>query len=305
VAPVVNNTAYPGSYGGYVGYQGPYYGYLSGAAEVTNANAQYQQTIQQASLTREQARQAAVDTRRKVREERQYELATTPTSEDIRQQEMMNSLRRSRSNPPAMDVWTGRALNDLLQAIQNAQVRGYLGPPVPLPPDSLPHINFTTGTTYGGLGVLKDGGKLEWPLVLKKDTFKAERLRLDELTAQAARQAYSGPVTDTVQNDLVDAIATLEAAVNRQVQDLTPTQFVQAMRYVRELKEASKVVQDPKVSAYFQGSRSVKADTVGELVQQMTTKGLKFAPAVSGDETAYTALYPALLQYDYAVNGRR
>jgi hypothetical protein len=37
----------------------------------------------------------------------------------------------------------------------------------------------------------------------------------------------------------------------------------------------------------------------------MTTKGLTFAPAVSGDEAAYTALYPALLQYDYAVNGRR
>jgi hypothetical protein len=305
VAPVVNNTAYPGSFGGYVGYQGPYYGYLSGAAEVTNANAQYQLTIQQASQAREQARQSAVQTRRMTREERQYELATTPTSEDIRQQEMMNSLRRSRSNPPAMDVWTGRALNDLLRAIQGAQVRGAQGPPVPLPEGSLRHINFTTGTTYGGLGLLKDGGKLEWPLVLKSDTFKAERQRIDELTVQAARQAYSGPVSDTVQTDLIEAIDGLESAVNRRVVDLTPTQFVQAMRYVRELKEASRVVQDPKVSANFQGSRSVQADTVGQLVQQMTTKGLTFAPAVSGDEAAYNSLYPALLQYDYAVNGRR
>jgi hypothetical protein len=288
-----------------MGYQGPYYGYLSGAAEVTNANAQYQLTIQQARIEREKARQAAVDTRQRVREERQYELATTPTSEDTRQQQMMDSLRRSRSNPPAMDIWSGRALNDLLQAIQNALVRGALGPPVPLPPDTLPHLNFTTGTTYGGVGLLRDGGNLQWPLVLKQDTFKAERLRIDGLVAQATRQAYSGPVSDTVQSDMVDAVASLEAAINNRVADLTPTQFIQGQRYVRELKEASKVMQDPKVSAYFRGSRSVTGDTVGDVVQQMTSKGLKFAPAVSGGEAAYTAFYSALLQFDYGVNGRR
>jgi hypothetical protein len=37
---------------------------------------------------------------------------------------------------------------------------------------------------------------------------------------------------------------------------------------------------------------------VGELVQQMTREGLRFAPAVSGDEPYYTSLHRALVDYD-------
>ncbi len=42
--------------------------------------------------------------------------------------------------------------------------------------------------------------------------------------------------------------------------------------------------------------------TVAELVQQMTRQGLRFAPAVSGDESYYTVLHRALVDYDNSVS---
>jgi hypothetical protein len=40
---------------------------------------------------------------------------------------------------------------------------------------------------------------------------------------------------------------------------------------------------------------------VAELVAHMTANGLKFAPAVSGDESFYTALYQDLVAYDSGI----
>ena len=45
-----------------------------------------------------------------------------------------------------------------------------------------------------------------------------------------------------------------------------------------------------------------KGKTVQDLVDYMVQKGLRFAPAVSGDEAAYQALYSALQAYDLAFN---
>ena len=47
---------------------------------------------------------------------------------------------------------------------------------------------------YGGTGLLKDGGKLTWPFVLRQSTFDAERTQLNEQLQQAVKQAQSGEV---------------------------------------------------------------------------------------------------------------
>jgi hypothetical protein len=48
-------------------------------------------------------------------------------------------------------------------------------------------------------------------------------------------------------------------------------------------------------------SLSLTADTVGALVDQLTQKGLRFAPATLGDESYYTALHRALATYASAM----
>jgi hypothetical protein len=304
-APVFN-------YGGYYPYgglgwgtqwmQNPYEGYLNGAANLTTANAQYQLTIQQAKQAREEARRSALQTRRAAIEERQYELSLMPDPEQIRQQNMMRSLQRSRNNPPLTDIWSGTALNDLLRSIQDAHSRGVTGPTIPLAPDVVEHINLTTGTTYGGAGVLKNGGKLSWPFVLRQSTFDSERNKINEQIKMAVKQGQSGQVSVELLDDIGASLKQLTSAIDARVQDLTPTEYIQATRYLRELKDSFKVLQQNDVAKFFRPIASASGTTVAELVRQMTQQGQRFGPAVSGDESYYTSLHRSMVNYDLGLS---
>ncbi len=295
---VVPRYGYGYGYGWNNWMQNPYQGYLNGAANVTNANAQYQLTIQQAKQAREEARRSALRTRRETIEERQYEQSLMPDPEQIRQDQMRRSLQRSRNNPPLTDIWSGKALNDLLLAIQQAQTRGVTGPSVPLSSEVVQHINLTTGTTYGGIGLLKNGGQLSWPFILRQSIFDDERNRLNDLVRQAVKQAQTGEVAVELLNDIGAALKQLGSAIDTRVNALTPTQYVQATRYVRELNESYKVLQQTDVARYFRPGGTAQGSTVAELVKQMTQQGLRFAPAVSGDEPYYTSFHRSLVDYD-------
>lgn len=290
----------PGAWGGWgtQWMQNPYEGYLNGAANITMANAQYQLTIQQARQAREQANRSALQTRRATIEERQYELSLMPDPEKIRQDQMRRSLERSRHNPPPTDIWSGTALNDLLRDIQNAHTRGVNGPDIPLSSDVLQHINLTTGVTYGGAGLLKNGGKLSWPYVLRKSAFSENRKQIDEQVQAAVRQAQSGEVSVDLLDTIGASLKRLENSINGRVEDLTPTEYVQASRYLRELKQSYKVLQQNDVAKYFRPAWSAQGTTVAELVRQMTKQGQRFGPAVSGEESYYTSLHRSLVDYD-------
>jgi hypothetical protein len=302
--PVLN---YGGGYPGYgYGYgtqwmQNPYEGYLNGAANLTTANAQYQQTIQQAKLTRQEAIRSTYQTRRAGIEERQYELSMMPDPEKIRQEQMMRSLERSRNNPPAVDIWSGRALNDLLRTIRDAQSRGANGPDVPLSPEVIRHVSFTTGTTRGGPGLLKDGGKLTWPYALRTSDFADERKKVDEQMEQAVRQAQSGQVSADLLDGIGASLKEMERSIDARALQLTPDHYIQATRYLRELKDSYRVLQQSDVAKYFKPAWTPQGSTVAELVRQMTQEGLNFAPAVSGDETYYTSLHRSLVDYDMGI----
>lgn len=314
IAPTVFPSPYLG-YGGYPfggfspfgGYgtqwmQNPYEGYLNGAANVTTANAQYQLTIQQARLAREQARRSALQTRRAALEEYAYERSLMPDPEKIRQQQLMKSLERSRHNPPLIDVWSGTALNDLLRDIQNAQSRGVEAGDVSIAPDVLKHVNVTTGKTYGGVGLLRNNGKLNWPAALRQSTYSDERKRLDELLPKAVEQARSGQVDVDVLNGINKTLKELERALDAGVSgDMPPDEYIQGSRYLRQLKDSARLLQQDDVAKYFRTEWTPQGSTVAALVQQMTKQGLRFAPAVSGDESYYTALHSALVEYDLSL----
>jgi hypothetical protein len=279
----------------------PYQGYMNGAANITTANAQYQLTIQQAKQAREEARRSALQTRRATMEERQYELSQQPTAEDLRQKDLRYNSQRSRNNPPLAEIWSGGALNDLLRVIQDGQSHGLTGPEVPLPSDLVQHINLTTGTTYGGVGLLRDDGKLTWPAVLRKSTFDKWRNKLNQLFPQAVKQAHAGPVDVNLVDEVGATLKELQEAIDALAQDLSPSQFIEASRYTRELKSGYQVLQQSDVAKYFQSTRTAQGATVGDMVKQMTKEGLRFAPATSGDEPYYTSMHRLLVDYDVGI----
>jgi hypothetical protein len=279
----------------------PYYGYLKGIADVTSANAQYWKTIEEGRLLREQSYRSGLETRRKIIEEANWERAdwlkrTDP--EANRQHEQEVSLERARHDPPLTEVLSGRALNDL----SRQQGRGERGPNVPLDADLLHGINLTGQDTRANPGLLKEDGKLQWPLPLTGLEFKDSREQMDKMIADAVNLVkFNNPVDPGKIKDMRAELARLNETLVNEVSDLSPTDYIEAHRYLNLLADAIRALEDPKASNYFNQNWVAKGKNVAELIKYMSEHGLRFAPAVPGDEDAYRALYHALQAFDYGM----
>jgi hypothetical protein len=285
-------------YGGSSGGSG---GFLSGAADVINANGNYQIQQQDARLKFEDWQQSKLQTRQRTIQEWQWEQQQRPTWLDQKAQLQTANLQIARNDPPLADVWSGKTLNVLLKAFQQGLNSGLAGPPVTVDQAMLAHIRLTDGQTSTGVGLLKDGGKLTWPVALGGPDFATDRKRIDGFMLQAAQQAGGKDGVDPATiGSLEKAVNTLETNLREQIRadEITPTRSVQGKRYVTELRDTIRLLQDPNVTAYLTGQRTPQGRTVPEVVQYVLKQGLSFAPATRGDEQAYTALYNAFLAYD-------
>jgi hypothetical protein len=298
------------SYGGYAyasyppanpvitSYVDPDGGYLGGSAALIDAQGNYLIQHQQAKLVREQARQAEIDTRRKAFDERRYEQANTPTLEEVRMKARMEQVRRSRFDPPVTEIYSAKALNDLLFSLQRLQGAKAWSRSVPLDPSILQQINATPGGTNAICALLKDGGKLQWPAALKSSTFDAGRQRMEQLLPQALEQARSGKIDAETLTSLSDTIEALEQQLKEHVVGIPVNPYIEARRYLHALDDSVKALQGPAVANHINGTWQAKGSTVAELVDYMTRHGLQFAPAVRGQEAAYVALQRAMADYD-------
>lgn len=288
-----------GPYGTAVSYNGGLYGTFTGAANLVTAEGQFRIANQQSKLIGEQVKQSKVDTQRKAVDEWLYELNALPTFQDQRERNQWEELRRARNDPPVTEIWSGEALNALFSSITKAQRTGVQGPAVTLSEETLRHINFTSGTTRAGSGLLKDGGKLQWPAALDDTPFDKGRKQVDDLVHEALTQVGSGgQVRGRTQRELERALDALDDAVRANSKEMSITDSIDARRYVRELRDSCAVFKQADPAAALGAGTRPKASTVGELVDQMNAQGLRFASAVSGDEAAYRALYSVLATYD-------
>jgi hypothetical protein len=311
--PIMNPT-YPnapgGGYGGYGGAtfvnQGAYGGYLNGAANLTVANAQYQLTNQQARIVREQANQEQLQTRQMTRREQQNEYDDwikryDPTTVRIQDQEWW--LRRAVNNPPRVEIWSGQALNPILFDIQKCQMAGLQAPPVPIDPAILPHLNLTDGTTREGAGMIKNLARFDWPLSLRQPDYDDGRQKIEQLTKDAVQQAaQSSGVNAGLLDNLRQTVKDMQNQLDAAAPGMTPDAYVSAARFMRELAQSLRILQDPDVSKYFRGQWRAQGSTVGELVSFMGSQGLRFASAVTGDQPYYTTLHLNMVDYDYRLH---
>jgi len=283
-------------YNPYLPYYDPYGGYLMGVASVTNANAQYQVTIQQARMVQQQANQAAIETRRRMFDQIRYERMSMPTPEHIRVKDMEIALNRSRRQPPRAEIWSGDALNSLLAHLTKQQGAGLRGPRVDLDEDVLKRINVTDGAN-ANIGLLRDGGQLQWPVALDRPDFADAKKTLSQLLPDAVQQVkFNNPLAGNTRKDIQAALTNLNDALARSINDMTPNQYIEARRYLNFLNEGFRALQEPNAANYLNQKWAAKGKTVSELIQNMA--GLRFAPATPGDEAAYVALHQALVAYD-------
>jgi hypothetical protein len=295
-----------GGWGGNVFWMDPNYGYLRGAAQVIGAQAEFMQAQQQAALTQEQVRQAQLETRRQVWDQWRYEQANQPTAAEIQARQWQAELDRARNNPPAVDIWSGEALNVLLRSIQHLQGQGAVGPTVLVEPAVLPLITVTDGISFGQ-GLLSQGpAALTWPFAIEGFAFfDAGRKRMDKAMRQAIEQSRSGKRVEALLiSEMSTTLDELRATLRAHIHDLTPSQGVQARRFLNELHETIRTLQRPNAANFASGKWAARGDTVAELVLNLTRDGLRFAPAVLGSEFAYNSLYQSLRQYEGALAQR-
>jgi hypothetical protein len=267
---------------------------------VVNAQSNYLRAYQDAKLLREQARQAKVDTRRRVFDQWLYEREKTPSPEQMRQEFMKEQVKRSLNNPPRGEVNSGKSLNDLLAALETMPVKGASVPDLPLSEDILRHINVTRDGTGGGgnLGVLRNSGKLAWPRALA-DLPGTEDLRsnLAKRAEVAYEQAVSGRADPTVLEKMAAASRELNDRLTAVVRETDFGDYSEAKRFLRNLDDAIQSLRNPEAGRLLTGADGASGKSVKDLVSNMLGGGYRFAPAVSGGESAYQALHSKLVNF--------
>ncbi len=309
----LSNGGYGGG-GGY-GYFPPYYNpwmmpylspsasYLFGAASITQANAQYMLTLQQARLQAAYANQAKIDVRRRLFDQLAYERAyflANFSPEVVRKREMDIALSEARNKPPQVKILSADSLNSLLAHLIEQQGKGQRGPRVDLPEDILKRINVSNGTG-ANIGLLKDGAKLEWPLALQQAELREVEKRLADNIALAVKEVkFNNPLGRGLGTDIAEDLGKLTRDVDNMCANgsMGSSQYVEARRYLNQLNTAVKALTDPHAVNFFNDTWKAKGSTVAELVKNMDESGLRFAPATRGDEAAYRALHSKLVSYD-------
>lgn len=270
--------------------------HLQGVASVIDAQGRYLRSTQEAFLVREQVRAAQLENRRQVLEQHRFERANAPTLEEQREFRRQQEFWRSWNDPPLTEIWSGTALNNILRAIQRGQSEhGYLGPYVPLDPELVRHINVTSGRA-GNIGVFRQGADLSWPLPLQRDLFAKERAEIDKLAGTSVKSVAAGKPDAQALDGLTQANTRLRNLLRENTRELTSTDYIQALRFVNQLIDSTRSLQRPGAANFF-NDWTLKAESVGELVDQMTKQGLTFAPVAQGNESYYTALHRALTAY--------
>ena len=315
--------AYDGGYGQGSGYSGnpyssygrssdPFSGYLRGAAGVLGAQGQFKVSMRQADLLKEQRVRERIENRKRLFDEYLYEKKHTPTYQQlVEDQNRKNVARWTSPGFAPGEIWSATALNALMDEADRLQTRDASGPDVPLDAAQLQNINVgPKGDDGGNAGLLKDNGKLRWPIAFRTEPLSQDRDVPRDIEAinsnlpVAVRDAVNKSPDASVLKVLGDARDRLAGKLAANIADLPPRQYMQARRFLEALAGAIRLLEQGQAGKYLGNELTTKARTVKALVTYMKEHGLEFKPTVDGQEQDYAALHHALAAYDIAARGQ-
>jgi hypothetical protein len=214
-------------------------------------------------------------------------------------------LRHARNNPPATEIQSAKPLNVLLADLEGMHAQGASFREVPLAPEVLEHLNLTPTAGDANFALLKDGGQLRWPMAWHRQPLAAAsaepRKALESSLKEVLALARKGPLDPDRLNGLRGDLEKLQGLLKDKIADVSASTYIEANRYLTQLDDALKVLEHGEATRYVNGAYALdpaKIKTVPDLVAFMAEKGLRFAPAVGGDESAYQALHLALVACD-------
>ena len=207
---------------------------------------------------------------------------------------------------PMTDVHNGKATNALLEIVRKNADKGIKFQAVMLSEDTLKRINVVRKA--GNLGLIRDNGKFSWPdaftgavkdvdSVLNAD----ERKAVEVLTRNLVAAAYQHKPLDA--KDLTKLRKQLEAAKNRMAFRIKLPQSDReaAFRFLDSFNEACVALEGKEGPVYAQYRKFVAGGkTVQELAEYLTSNGLRLAPGMPDDESAYRTLHAAIADFKVA-----
>jgi hypothetical protein len=291
------------------GIYGRGYGYLTGQANIMQGQATVLDAygnlgIQQAQATIgfEKGKQEELVTKRKTFDEMRYERDNTPSFTEKFEGTEALRIRRVLTSPLEAEITNGTAMNILLPFLtQLAQNSYHGGPPVVLNQEMLKLINVSSGTATAGAGLLKDGGKLRWPFVLRGPLQE----KIDPLIQQGVALAAQDNLTPKLYNQIDRGLKDITEDLRKQFhrEEIDGGGFLEGKRYLESLQNSVALLKSPNAPKIFGGAFAARGVTVDEVAMNMSSQGLKFAPAQPGNEAAYFSVYNSFKQYALASQG--
>lgn len=285
----------------YYPYYNPYYspywgagGAMMGAANVISSQGELLTQREQARVLREKANQEKVVTKRKAFDEAMYEKANTPSFSEEMEKTKGLQVRRIMNDPTEAEITSGKAHNMLLPMLLALTHQGIQGPPVSINPSLLQQVNVTVGTD-GNVGMLKNGGRLDWPLPLRGPTQK----KLDAILPQAVSASAQGTLDSQVYNQVKGGVSSLHQELSSKFrkEQIDGGEYLEGKRFLEKLDSAVKMLGKAYASKLLDGSYAARGNNVQELVASMSQQGLQFAPSTPGGEPAYHSLFNSMVAY--------
>lgn len=285
VAPGYVNPYYP---------QGsPGYNYMNGVADLNRANGEVIKDVEQAYQMREKTKQDRIDTKKKAFDEMLYEKANTPTYLEELSKEKSDLLVRLMNYPGKGEIANGKTLNVMLPYLDSLLSLGTQGPPVPIPQSMVNQLNISA--TGASVGMLRAGGEVEWPISLRGP----QQRKIDKLLVAAV----DGVVKNTLEAKLLKQLRAEMKILRDDLSDKLVKDQIESSSYIRgkefynALDSSIDALERPDARKQLTGAFAPRARNVQELVDFMTDNGLKFSPAMPGNENAYQVTHDAFVRY--------
>jgi hypothetical protein len=268
---------------------------LNGQANVIGAQGDLMLQQEQARIDREKANQAKIQTKKQTLDWKNYERANTWTFTDEQDRNKSLLLRRMLSSPSDAEITSGRSLNVIMPYLHQLAAQGVQGPPVPLFPALMKDVNVTVGSAPS-VGLLRSPGPLQWPLSLQGPAQE----KLDGQVTALVAQGRAGKVDPALFTEVQKGITSLRQDLNNKYVTTSGVDvgaWVSGRNFLDELATSVRAVGRPGASQFLNNNVAAQGRTVDELVMNMTSNGLRFAPATVGREAAYFALQSAFTTF--------
>jgi hypothetical protein len=279
---------------------------LMGGADMLRAYGTVITKQEQARIMRQEYYRSKLDTQKQEFDLKMYIRNNTPDW-NARQEKITKSvLRRIQTASNPAEIAEGRSLNFLLDDVDKNYNKATVAE-IPLDENVLKQLNIKpAGLGNNSLGMLRDGGKLQWPAVLVKLLPAEVRSDIDAKAQVLAQNAANGKAPDlNAAADFQNQINKAREQLLKKTNDFDTTPYLDAKRFLSDLDNSRTAIERGNALAQVQYQKLLAKNevrNVNELVNAMVKNGWRFAPALLSDEAAYRALHSALVAYDVALN---